>query len=183
VNGSSLRRLLHALSAALLLIVPLSSWKTFRIAVTGLAVAALLLDGLRVGVAAVGERLRRYVPVFRPVERRRPSGAAWLAAGLAVSAWFPPPAPLIAVLTGALADPAASFAGARLGRRQGAGKTAVGSGAFVLVAIGISVAAGVPWSRALVIAAVGMAVERWSGPIDDNLLVAPATAIAVWLLR
>jgi hypothetical protein len=36
---------------------------------------------------------------------------------------------------------------------------------------------------AVVGGAVGaMALERWSGPLNDNLVVAPGAALIVWLL-
>ena len=32
-------------------------------------------------------------------------------------------------------------------------------------------------------AALGAALERWSGPVNDNLLIAPGVGLIVWLLR
>lgn len=181
MSRPGVRRVLHAASAGLLLCVPLWSWSIFRTVATVTACAAVALEAVRLASPAVSDAMARVVPVYRPTERGRPSGAMWLAVGFLLAAWFPPRLPALALLVGALADPAASYAGERWGNRS-ARKTVVGSLAFFVVAWAIALAVGTLWYKGVVIAAVGAALERWSGPLDDNLLVAPGTALSAWIL-
>jgi dolichol kinase len=109
-----LRRLLHAATAALLLL-SLHSLTALRIGTLVVATAAFGLELARLRSPAVRQRLARLFPVFRPRETTRLSGAAWLALGYAVAAWFPPPGPAAGILAGALADPAGSWIGGRWG--------------------------------------------------------------------
>lgn len=178
------RRTLHASSGLLLLIVPLTSWETFRFVLMFGAVGAAVFETLRLASPAVRDGLAEALPVFRAAEAARPSGAFWLAFGYAATSWFPPPVPAAAILVAALADPAASLVGARWG--GGGRKTWVGTAAVLAVSgavLAACVAAGaVSWRPALAAALGAAALERWSGPIDDNLLVAPGVAALLWLL-
>jgi dolichol kinase len=120
------------------------------------------------------------MPVFRPREASRVSGAAWLGVGYAVAAWLPPPGPVAGILAGALADPAASWAGGKWGggvRKSWPGTVAAGAvtavaAAMVGIAVPVALGAGL----------AGAALERWAGPLDDNLVVAPGVAGLVALL-
>jgi dolichol kinase len=180
VTGPALRRILHAGTALLLLIVPLFSWDHLRWMLTVGVVCAAGVEALRLSRPSVRTWLDRYIPVFRSREARRPSGAAWLAAGYAIAAWVPAPAPAAGILVAALADPAASWMGTRAG--PAAGKTWVGTGAAWAVGVSALVALGYPWVVATVAAAAGAGLERWNGALDDNLTVAPGVAAAVFLL-
>ncbi|NIM48896.1 MAG: hypothetical protein GTN62_03815 [Gemmatimonadales bacterium] len=180
MSAAGLRRLLHACTAAVLLVIPLASWTAFRVVVLVGAVVAVAFETARLSLPGFGPRVARVVPVFRASEARRPSGAAWLGVGYGIAVWFPQPAPVAGVLVAALADPAASFVGARrstLGR-----KTFAGSAAHFTVACGLLAVLGLGWTVVLSAAAVGAALERWSGAVDDNLLVAPGVAAVVALL-
>lgn len=181
MSRPGLRRVLHAASAGLLLFVPLWSWSVFRAVATATACTAVVLEAVRLTFPVASKALARVVPVYRQTEHSRPSGAMWLAIGFGLAAWFPPRLPALALLVGALADPAASFVGERWGNRS-ARKSAVGSLAFFVVAWAAALAVGTLWYKGLAIAAVATALERWSGPLDDNLLVAPGTALTAWLL-
>lgn len=137
----------------------------------------LALEVARLRSAAVGRVLARLVPVYRDRERRRVSGALWLVVAYAACAWFPHPAALAGILAGGLADPAGAAVGTRSGR--GAAKSAPGSAAVAAVAMLVTRAVGAPWLTAVLAGAAAAAVERWSGPLDDNLVVAPVTAAVV----
>jgi dolichol kinase len=174
VSGPALRRVLHAASAAVCLLV-LYSPAALRLGTAYLAATMLVVEIVRLRSAAVARALTWLVPVFRDGERRRPSGALWLFVAYAACAWFPAPASVAGILAGALADPAGALAGSWRG--QGAGKTLVGTAAVAGVAILVVRAAGVPWFAAGVAGLAAAAAERYSGPVDDNLVVAPVAAL------
>lgn len=147
-----------------------------------LALVALLLEiGRRVspavnrGVEAVGG------PLFRPEESRGVTGPTALAVGYLAS-WclFAPRVAAVAIVVGALADPAAAMVGRRYG--QGAAKSLAGSVACAVTAAGVFLLAG----ASLVAVAVGAAVSalaeraRWAGA--DNVLVPLAAGAALTLL-
>lgn len=173
------RRALHGASAILLL-PALHSAGALRLTLLWVAACAVLVELLRLGNPRVAHWLAVRVPVYRPQEAQHASGALWLAFGYAIATWLPMPAPVAGILAGALADPAASWIGARWGR--GARKSWAGSGAACLVIVGASLAVGSPPATGLAAGLVGAALERWPGPIDDNLLVAPAVAATVAVL-
>jgi dolichol kinase len=85
------------------------------------------------------------------------------------------------ILTGAFADPAASMAGSMVAKPSDR-KTWVGSGAAAVVAAAVLFVIGVPNIAVVGGALAAMALERWSGPLNDNLVVAPGVALIVWLL-
>lgn len=175
MTPSGLRRLLHASTAALVLLGSLVSWTGLRALLVAAALGAVLFEALRLSIPTIGSRLRRLVPVYREAEAQRPSGAMWLAVGYGAAALFPAPATAGGILVGALADPAASWIGS-LGRVTGA-KTWRGSLGHFVVATLVLATLGFPRWSVLGGALVGTALERWSGAIDDNLLVAPGVAL------
>lgn len=174
------RPLLHA-STALLLAALLDSWRLFRGVLVATGIAAVLFEAARLHWPAVAAWAARTVPVFRPGEGRKPSGAGWLFLGYALAAWFPPPAPAAAVLAGALADPAAAVIGRRFGA-AGARKSWPGTATAFLVAAAAVWVWGAAPPAGLLAGAVAAALERWPGPFDDNLLVAPGVGLVVWWL-
>ncbi len=175
-----LRRVLHVGSAALLLVIPLGSWGLLRSALAVLLIVALIIDAARVTRPRFGSFVANVVPVFRPHESSRLSGATWLCMGYLLATAFPEPAPAAGILVSALADPSASLAGGW--GRASAEKTLRGSLAALVVAIGILTAFQLPAPTVLGGACIGAVLERWSGPLDDNLLVAPGVAMTVWLM-
>lgn len=179
MTNLALRRVLHAASAGVLALA-LVSWGTLRAGLAGLVVVGVVVETGRLRHAGMRRWLARRLPVFRPAEAHRPSGGLWLVIGFAVAAWFPPNAAAAGLLTGALADPAAAMAGARWGG-QGR-KTWVGSTAAALVGIAAVAAVGAAWPAAVMAGVIGALIERFSGPVDDNLVVAPGVAGAVWVL-
>lgn len=176
MSGPALRRVLHAASAAVALLILISP-AALRLGTAALALTMLALEVARLRSAAVGRALARLVPVYRDRERRRPSGALWLLVAYAACAWFPHLAALAGILAGGLADPAGAAVGTRFGR--GAGKSVPGSAAVVAVAILVTRAVGAPWPTAVAAGVAAGIAERWSGPLDDNLVVAPVAAAVV----
>ena len=180
MKSASLRRSLHMATAAVLLLVPLGSWTVLRAVLLVGTALAVVLEMVRLRSFRLRNWMVRVAPVFRPEEAGRPSGAMWLAVGYGIAALFPPPAPAMGILIGAIADPVASWAGSAGTATQG--KTLRGSAGHFVIALGLLVPAGLPWGRAAVAAAVGTVLERWSGPLNDNVVVAPGVAAAVTLL-
>lgn len=180
MTSSGLRRVMHAASASLLLIARFGSFELLRTTLLLIAAAAAVVETVRIARPEVHDRLADAVPAFRPAERGRPSGAMWLAFGLALAAWFPPRAAIAGILAGTLADPAASWIGGWLG--GAARKSWAGSTAALAVTFAGAMLAGLAWPTALAAALVGAGLERWSAPIDDNLALAPGVALAVRLL-
>lgn len=179
MNPAVLRPLLHVSSAAILLLA-LWSWDALRLVLTAGGAAALAFEALRLRVPTFRDWLAALVPVFRPREAEQVSGAAWLALGYAAVSWLPAPAPGAAILTAALADPAGAIVGARFGR--GERKSWPGTAAVGVTALLALSALGWPWLSVLGGATVAAVVERWSAPLDDNLVVPIAVGVAVWSL-
>jgi dolichol kinase len=180
VKSRLLRPALHA-GTALLLLALLDSERAFRAVLVVAGLAAVALEALRLGCSPVRDLAARLVPVFRPREAARPSGAAWLFLGYALCAWMPLPATVSAVLAGALADPAAAVVGGRFGRgrpKSWPGTLAV----FVMAVVLLRVVVHLHLPPALLAGLVAALLERWPGPFDDNLLIAPGVGLSVWWL-
>lgn len=182
MSSESGRRLLHLSSGGLALIAPLTSWSLLRVVLASAAVLVVLHEIVRLRVPAVDAWLRGTLPVYRPRERTRPSGAMWLLIGYALAALSAPPAPAAGILVAACADPAASLVGSWGGSPAPGAKTLRGSVTHWLVAAGVLALLGWPWSAVLLGASIASLAERWSLGLDDNLLVPPATALTVMLV-
>ena len=181
MSHTAVRRLLHASSALVLLLVLNDSLDLLRYALMGGAVLVVAFDSVRLMKPAFGGFVTRLVPVFRTSESSKLSGASWLSIGYARAAWLPHPAATAGILAGAFADPAASWAGSTVAEPSRK-KTWIGSGAAALVAALVLLSTGISLVAVVGGAAAAMALERWSGPFDDNLVVAPGVALVVWLL-
>lgn len=181
MSPSSIRRVIHVGSALVLLLAHFGSFAMLRYSLATGAVVALLLDLLRLSRPAFGLFVINLVPVFRESESRRLSGATWLCIGYAAAAWFPQPAATAGILVGAFADPAASLVGSTVAA-EGGRKTWAGSGAAAVVAALVLLSVGIPPVTALIGSVVAMALERWSGLLNDNLVVPPGVALTVLLL-
>lgn len=181
MSPGAVRRLLHASSALVLLLVLYDSTYMLRYVLMGGAALGVVLDSVRVMYPAFGDFVTRLVPVFRTSESKILSGASWLSIGYALAAWLPHPAATAGILVGALADPAASLAGS-MAARPSLRKTWIGSGAAALVAALVLFVTGISLVAVVGGAAAAMVLERWPGPLDDNLIVAPGVAFVVWLL-
>lgn len=179
MRPGDLRRLIHA-STVVLALPALWSPAAFRLITVYVAVTAVIVEVLRLRIPALRVWLARAVPVYRDPERERPSGAMWLTVGYAIAAQLPLPAGVAGLCAGALADPAGALAGTRFG--GGRPKSVVGSAAVAVVAAAGVWTLGLGPLPALAGGLAGAAVERWAGPLDDNLLVAPTVAAVAALL-
>jgi len=173
------RRALHA-ATTIVALLSLVSPSALRAGTAYLAVTAVVLEIVRLRVPGVAAIMARMIPVYREPERRRPSGALWLMLGYAVCAWFPSPGAVAGILAAGLGDPAGAMVGTRYGR--GAPKSIPGSAAVAGSTLVMAAVVGAPWTVALVAGVAAAVVERWSGPLDDNLLVGPVTAAVVSVL-
>ena len=61
-------------------------------------------------------------------------------------------------------------------------KRAGASKADLVVAVTVLLLAGFSWTSSIIGAVLGTVLERWPGPFNDNLIVAPAVAASVSLL-
>jgi dolichol kinase len=178
VTPTGFRRLIHASTPLCLLVGVVAGWPAFRLLLTALVPAAAMVELWRVRTPS-GASLPRLIPVFRATESRRPSGAFWLVLGYAGAAWFGMPAAAAGVLVGGLADPVASAVGSRWGGLGGGRKTWIGSAAAFACALVIGLALRMTVTGGVVMAVVAAALERWPGPFDDNLVLAPGVAAVV----
>ena len=181
MSDGALRRTIHVSTGAVVLVGVFAGWDTLRLGMTGLAVAALFVELVRLRFAAFREVLARAVPVFRPEESRRPCGAFWLLFGYAGAAWIPVPGPVAGILTAAVADPIASAVGGRWGK--GEPKSWIGTGVVLAASFIVLSALGMSLVSVVAASVAAAASERWSRPLDDNLVLAPAVAAVIWMLN
>lgn len=180
MTGPWLRRVLHAATASVLLVAEMVPRQQFRLVVWFIALVTILVDATRLRAPRFQRTLHRLIPVFRAGEARRPSGAVWLWLGYAVAALAQPAAARAGILVAAFADPAAATVGERF--RGPTQKSLEGTAAGLAVAAATLAALRLPWSAVVVGAVVATLLERWPGPFNDNLLIAPGVAATTALL-
>ncbi len=182
------RRVFHALNGIVLAAVLnwLGPYPGLALRVFGVLVALLLIaDVLRLTIPRLNLLFFRVFRWFAsPREHARIASSTWYLVGvLLLVAFFPVGTWVPAVLVLALADPSASYAGRRFGKRRLGGGTVVGSSAFFLVTFGVLVwfcPFGLALAAALMVTAVE-ALPRFV--VDDNVTVPLAVAGAMWLLN
>jgi dolichol kinase len=181
MNPAAIRRTIHASSASVLLLAYLGSVDLLRFSlIAGMAIA-LPLEYMRLRYPAVGGCLNSLVPVFRASESNGVSGATWLCVGYAAASWCPLPAATSGILVGALADPAASLFGSMF-NSKGVGKTWAGSAAAAATATLVLLPLGIPLVAVIAGAVAAMVLERWPGPLNDNLTVPIGVSLVVWCI-
>lgn len=180
MTAAGLRRTIHGSTALLAGAALVGHLEAVRWFLTLAVPVGVVFETARIRWPRLREAVARAVPVYRERERERPSGALWLAAGLATTAWFPFPAAGVGLWAAALADPAASWIGGRWGRPRG-DKSWPGTAACLVVAFGGAVVFGTGLPVAFGAGIAAAVAERWA-PVDDNLLVGPAAALAAVLL-
>jgi dolichol kinase len=180
VTSVAIRRTIHAVTSSVLLLGYLGDWSLLRLVLSVSVPVAAVLEVIRVRYPPVRDGFSRLVPVFRPSEATHPSGAFWLLLGFAAAAWFPQAPAAAGILAGAIADPAASLVGSRWGGEER--KSWVGTAAAWGVSFVIFLGLGIPLVATLAAATAAAALERWPGPVDDNLLLPPGVAVCVWML-
>jgi dolichol kinase len=180
------RRVFHTANGVLLVLV-LGTFPIPRSAVLlalgGLFLALLLLDAWRLARPGVNLLFfRLFAPLVSPREEMKIASSTWYALGIFLTILlFSQRIALPAILTLALADPAAVFSGRTWGRRKLGKGTWVGSFAFALVA-SAALLLFFPWPVALGAALAATAVEAAPLPLDDNLTIPLATAGVLFLL-
>lgn len=184
------RKALHLATAAIPIAWGLQLVEARTVQV-GLAVAAL--------VAVTVELLRRVSPsverafvgafgtLLRAHEQRAITGATWLALGMAAVAWIAPTrAAIVALWAAAVGDATAALVGRAVSHARAssaARKTLVGS-----LAATVSTAAGALWLVraplwiALTLGVVAAAAEWPARPLDDNVRIVGAVALAAAVL-
>lgn len=184
------RKALHAATAVLPVALAFgwTDQRTLRVLLAVAAVLAFAIEALRYSWPAFARAFSTAVGgMLRTHEQGALTGATWLALAMALVLWLAPLHAAIAALwAAALGDAAAAVVGrgvTRWRRREVTGKTLAGSAAALVVT-----ATGVLWltpaavSVAVVLGAVAAAAERPSKPLDDNLRIALAVALAATLL-
>lgn len=171
--------MIHSSTALVLLTAQIDVW-ALRWLVWSVAMFVLAVDLARIKNVRLNAWLRRTVPVFRESEATSISGASFLWLGYSMTVAFPLPAAFVGVLSAALADPAASLVGSKWG--SGTGKTLVGSAACLSGIFVVSLVFSVSPQIGLVVALFGTLIERFSGRLDDNLVLGPGVAAAVFFL-
>lgn len=159
--------------------------RQLRATLTAAAVVALGIEALRARSARFAATFRALVgPLLRHHESTRLTGATWLALAMAGVVWAAPqPAALAALWAAAVGDATAALAGRTFASWRGASphgsKSLVGSLAAALsTALGCRWLVAVPWPAALALGVVAALAERPRRPLDDNLRVAVAVALA-----
>lgn len=188
------RKALHA-GTAVLPIAWAHGWITtsaLRALLTATALTALLVEWRR---RHAGWLQRQFdttlAALLRAHERERLTGATWLALAMCLVVWCAPHAAAVAALwAAAVGDAAAALVGRgvqRLGlvaaRADGPRKTWVGSAAALLsTALGVWwLTPATPWLAAG-LGLVAAVAERPRRPLDDNLRIAFAVAVAASLM-
>ncbi len=180
MTHEGLRRTLHAISFLFVLVAIYGSAELLRVVLIAVSIFAITADVLRLKIPKLGAAVARFIPMFREREGKSFSGAMWLSLGYMAASLFSTPASICGIVVGALSDPAASLVGSRYGDPDK--KTWIGSTAAVIVAFVVLLLTGIPWPAVVSGAVTATILERWSGPINDNLVIAPGTALIVWLM-
>ena len=152
------------------------------------SVVAIVLEAGRALLPTINDLLLKVLPFFKPQERVQITGATymWLSATFVVFA-FREDVAVLSLLFLATGDPAATVVGSRDHRTRIFGKSIAGTAAFAAVAVGAGAAAAlhpdIPLAWWLVPGAIVAAVaELLPSPLDDNVTVPLAAAVAMWLL-
>lgn len=176
------RRTLHALlsvlAAATLWALPATAAATL---LAGATLIALSVELVRRTTGATARRFERtFGSLLKEGEASRLTGATMLAVGFTITAVATPGAPALAgVLMAGIGDPAAAMVGRRWGRMRFAGrKTVLGSAAFAAIAFGTASVLGLDPFGAFLVASLALAAEAPTLPVDDNLYLPFAGALA-----
>lgn len=184
------RKAIHLGTAALPIAwaAELVSTYQLRIVLTAAVVVALGIEALRRWSPAAGRRFTALVgQLLRPHERTAVTGATWLAIAMAGVVWIAPGrAALAALWAAAVGDASAAIVGrslsAQRGRPAGRKSWQGSAAAFVSTALGAAWLASATWPVALTLGGVAALAEFPRGPLDDNLRVATAVALAATAL-
>lgn len=190
LRAELLRKALHLGTAALPLAwaADLVTTRQLRIALAGAVAVALAIEGARRASPAVARIFTARVGgLLRSHEHTAITGATWLAIAMAAAVWLAPERTALAALwAAAVGDASAALVGRWIGARRGlpAGrKSWQGSiAALVSTATGCTWLAGATWPQALLLGGAAALAEYPRRPLDDNLRVATAVALAALAL-
>lgn len=161
---------------------------TLRIVLTAAALLALAIEVLRnVWPGFATAFSGAFGALLRTHERRGLTGATWLALTMALVLWLAPLNAAIASLwAAAVGDAAAAVVGRSVTRwrgQQGAGKTLAGSlAALIATTLGVLWLTPASALVALLLGAGAALAERPALPVDDNLRIGLAVALAATVL-
>jgi dolichol kinase len=179
------RKALHLTSAAVPVAYAVGVPRDLLLALLGvLVLVALLVEMTRRRVALVRQAfVRATEPLLRAHEHHGLAGATWMLVAFALAVWLlPRDAAIAATWAVAVGDASAAIVGKSLGRvRFGShGKSLEGALAcLVATALGAAFVAKVGPAAALAAGAAAALAELPGRPLDDNLRVAAAVALAV----
>ena len=179
------RKALHLTSATVPVAYALGVPRAVLLPFLGTLVALALVVEVVRRRSARGRRafVRATAPLLRAHEREGRAGATWMLVAFALAVWLLPRATAIAATWAvAVGDASAAIVGRSLGRvRIGAhGKSLEGSLAcLVATALGVAVVAKLGPAAALAAGVAAAAAELPGRPLDDNVRVAAAVALAV----
>jgi dolichol kinase len=169
------RRLFHATNGTVLVLalrfLPVPTSLALLLLGTLLAVL-ILADALRLARPTLNLLFfQTFLRLASPREEKGIASSTWYVLGaLLALILYPRSAALAGILTLALADPAASLAGRKWGRRKLGAGSLEGSLVFFLVA-SVVLSLFVPWPVAVASALGTSVVEALPWPVDDNLSV------------
>jgi len=195
------RRLFHMFAGSVIPLTALIWGKDLAIGLAVFASAVLVaVEVARLRSDTVNRWFVEWLGIFlKPNEERRVTAATYLAvAGLGSLLLFDVMVAGLALLYLALGDPVAAVVGGRFGRhrwlgvrgagpRARRGKSLEGTGAFMVVALGLALllwykgAFALYWPAAIG-ALVAAVVEFLPLPVDDNLTVPFASGVVMWAL-
>lgn len=190
LRGEIGRKALHLLSLALPAGMIFLPYAPTLVALVLLSVVAMAAEVARDRSAAVHAWIDRWLGwMMRPDERKPGSGfcgATWVVVTAALLlAAFEPFVAALALTIGLVGDAAAALVGRTVGRISlgRTGRTLEGSLAFVLTGIGVAaLAGGFAWPVRMAAVLGAALVEALPLPVNDNLAVPFAAALALSLL-
>jgi dolichol kinase len=190
LRAEVVRKTLHVATA----VVPIAwgfgyvSTQWVRIALTGAALVAVMVELLRFASPAISRPfVRAFGALLRAYERHAFTGATWLAIAMAAVAWLAPArAAVIALWAAAVGDAAAALVGRAIAAHRedsSSQKTLSGSLAAALsTAVGAVWLVRAPLWMALTLGAVAAAAEWPARPLNDNVRIVGAVALAAVVL-
>ena len=153
-----------------------------------LSIASVLAEFARASLPRLNDAVIRTLPLFKPEERYRITGATYLVLAATVAfVLVEKEIAVLALLFLAAGDPAAGIVGRRATRLRLFGKSAAGTAAFALAAASAGLLAtlhaDVPWAWWLAPGvATAAVVELLPIPPDDNFTVPLGAAVVMGLL-
>jgi dolichol kinase len=190
LRAEVLRKALHLATAAVPVAwgLGLVETHTVRATLVCAALVALAIELLRFTSPAVARGFEStFGSLLRAHEHRAITGATWLAVGMATVAWmFPPRAAVIALWAAAVGDATAALAGRAIAHARHSATTRKTLGGSLAAAL--STAAGAIWLvhaplwSATALGAVAAAAEWPARPLDDNVRIVGAVALAAVVL-